>query len=178
MSAVQERQRTDICRPTEEALRSQARTLSTVKEGKADLNSYELRDFASQDYLLSISDMQIDKFSAIPPQHHDIVNDSLALSFYTELVYNVPSHTSLINVTGPVFNGSDAGCYAVLHPEPWWWNSEMVPRANPAKPECRADQTLFMLPTDPSVTYQLVIGARGNDTICSVSGITTYAYDP
>lgn len=156
---------------------SQARNWSTVKEGKADLNTFELRDFASQEYLLSITNNAIDAFSAVPPQYHDIVNNSVALSFYTELVFNVPSETSLINITGPIFNGSDAGCYAILHPEPWWWSSEMVPRAYPGKPEYRAGQTLFMLPTDPSVTYQLVIGARGNDTICAIEGITTYAYD-
>lgn len=148
-----------------------------MKEGKVDTGVFKFRDFDSQEYLDSISGGRVSRFAAVPPKHVDVINGSAVFSFYTELVYNVPPHTSLINVTGPVFESPSAGCYAILHPEPWWWTTAILPKVKPAKPEYRANQTLMLLPVDPSVTYQLIVGAMGNDTLCSVSGITTYAYE-
>lgn len=145
-----------------------------VKDGKLDQSAFELRDFASPKYLSSLTSGLVDQFYAVPPQHHDIENNSVTFTTYTELVYDVPAQTSLINITGPVFDAPMAGCYAILDPEPEWWNSDMIPTANPGKPSYRADQTYMLLPTDPRVTYQLIIGANGNDTTCAVTGITTY----
>lgn len=132
--------------------------------------AFTVRPFGSENYtdiLPGRSDIM-----ASSPARWDVSGDALALRDWTEVTYKLPLNTSMVNVTGPVFNET-ALCYARLEPEPWWWSRHM-PVAYPQKPGERADQTLFVLPTDPTEEYQLVIGSRGD--LCTVSGVTTYAY--
>lgn len=110
----------------------------------------------------------------VPPALHDITNNSVVLQNYTELTYKVPSNTSLLNITGPVYD-QDLSCYAYLVPEPWWWNDHVMPAANPYKPGYRPDQTLLLMPLDPEQEYELVVGGGGKP--CAVSGVTTYSYN-
>lgn len=96
------------------------------------------------------------------------------------IVMNVTGWSPMFaNVTGPVYNDNSPSrfyCYAIISPEPWWWNPKALPTADAQKPEYRPDQTLLMLPLDPAAEYRLVIGALGRTRTYSVSGITTYAY--
>lgn len=109
----------------------------------------------------------------MPPALYDIKNGTVVLGHLTELVYEVPANTSLINITGPVYD-ADSSCYAYLDPEPWWWNGGVVPSADPSKPLYRPEQTLLILPTDPAVEYRLIVGSGAAE--CAVSSVVTYSY--
>lgn len=169
----------DQVRPSEEALRAQAKTVQTV-DGEAVNSAFSVRQFESDQYILEAHDQTADELTPTPPSQHEIINGSVLLGGLTEITYSVPRNTSLINVTGPVYDDNSphrSYCYAILDPEPWWWSPDCLPKSDALKPGYRADQTLLMLPTDPTVEYQLVIGAMGRTRTCAVSGITTYAYE-
>lgn len=101
------------------------------------------------------------------------MNGSVLLKNTTELTYSVPANTSLLNITGPVYNEGAAWCYFLLNPEPFWW-SNIIPTANPARQAYRANQSLMLLPLDPTVEYELIVGAGGSS--CAVSGVTSLVY--
>lgn len=102
-------------------------------------------------------------------------NNGALLEKATELTFEVPANTTLVNVTASV--GVGDSCYAVLEPMPYWWNLKSVPMAVQNKPSVRLDeQTMFVLPTDPTVKYNLTVGAFGNTTKCHVGGVTSYSF--
>lgn len=98
----------------------------------------------------------------------------------TELVYTVPSNTTLIEVLGPVGNYSAwevrSQCYALLNPRPRWWQKTNIPISRSFKDKNATDQTVFLLPIDPGIAHELRIGALGNPGLCPVSAIKTYPY--
>lgn len=102
-------------------------------------------------------------------------NNGVMLEKATELTYEVPANTTLVNVTSAVGVGSE--CYAVLEPMPVWWNLKSVPMASQSKPHIPPhEQTLFMLPMDPTIRYNLTIGPFGNTTKCHIGGVTSYSF--
>lgn len=162
----------DSARPSEEALRDRAQTVRAIDAGQVN-KAFSVRQFGSDSYGDLIPDRNLEGKLPAAPAEWEIGDGVLGLMDWTEITYEVPLNTSIINVTGPV-SDELAGCYARLEPEPWWWN-DVMPLAYPTKPAFRADQTLFFLPTDPAVKYKLIIGSMGIQ--CIVSGVTTYAYD-
>lgn len=165
---------TDYARPNETALRAGAYTAYAAEGSGFNKASFSVRQFDSQKYANHLTGQPDGVIEPIPPTLYDIRNSSVVLQNYTELTYKVPTNSSLINVTGPVYD-ANVLCYFVLDPEPWWWNGGVLPSAEPAKPEYRPNQTLILLPVDPAVEYQLIIGASGKP--CAISGITTYSYN-
>lgn len=163
---------TDCASPNEQALRDRAQTVRAIDAGQVN-KAFTIRQFDSDAYEDLIPDRKVEGSLPAAPAEWKIGEDALELLDWTEMTYDVPSNTSIVNVTGPVFYEL-GGCYARLEPEPWWWNN-VIPLAYPTKPAHRAGQTLFFLPTDPAVKYKLVVGSMGVQ--CIVSGVTTYAYD-
>lgn len=136
------------------------------------------RQFSSHRYAQKLADQfgeSNQPLAPLPEPQYDSVNGSVVLHNLTELTYTVPPNTSLINITGPVYpvSDADARCYALLSPDPWWVGT-FVPEAQQGKPEYRENQTLILLPVDPTVQYELVIGAFAPE--CAISGVTTYSY--
>lgn len=108
------------------------------------------------------------------------IDGGLLLYRTTELVYGLPSNTTLVEVIGPVGNGTlwkgNSECYAVLNPRPSWWQYANIPRSSSFKIVNATDQTVFLLPIDPSIKYELRVGALGNATTCPLSAIRTYPF--
>lgn len=133
-----------------------------------------IRQFASHEYTQLLSATGEDIPPITPAKASISSEGALMLELWTEVVYDVPPHTSLINITGPVSMDTHS-CYARLEPEPWWWSSSM-PMTHPMKPTYRANQALLVLPLDPAKEYKLIIGAMGH--ACAISGIMTYSHAP
>lgn len=151
------------------------RTSRLVEARAVNSAAFTIRQFRSHKYSRHITGNSSGEVEPVPPAMYDITNSSVVLYNYTEITYRIPANTSLVNVTGPVFP-EDTNCYFLLDPEPWWWNDDVMPAADQDKPEYRAEQTLILLPTDPTAEYHLVMGA-GNEKRCALSGVTVYSYN-
>lgn len=123
------------------------------------------------------------------PAPHFVASDRLLADAFdwgvllwsnTELVYPVPQNTTLVEVIGPAGNYSlwrgMSECYAFLNPRPSWWQYGNFPRSSSYKIVNATDQTVFLLPIDPSIKFELRIGPLGNATNCPLSAIRTYPF--
>lgn len=164
----------DQASPSEETLRAGAQTSRAVEANQLNSSSFEIRQYQSHKYSHLLSQKPAEPLDPTPPALYDVVNGSIALLNLTEVTYSVPPNTSLINITGPTYPHDHTGCYMLLEPEPWWWNGDVVPLVAPWAPDYRPDQTLWMIPVDPSVEYQVIIGA--SSSYCTITAITTYSY--
>lgn len=117
----------------------------------------------------------------------DVHGDTVFLRVQTELIYEVPEHTTLVEVLGPVGreNDMDDGidgdpglfeCYAYLDLQPFWWSPKRLPTSLSLKPQNDIQRTLFLLPVDPDVRYKLHIGPTTDGMRCPVSHIRSYSY--
>lgn len=117
----------------------------------------------------------------------DVHGDTVFLREQTELVYDIPEHTTLVEVLGPVGreNDMDDGidgdpglfeCYAYLDPPPFWWTPQRLPTSLALKPQNDIRRTLFLLPIDPAVRHKLHIGPTTDRMRCPVSHIRSYSY--
>lgn len=108
---------------------------------------------------------------------------ALRIDGYTEIVYDVPRNTTLLNVTGPVGTGSFS-CYAVLEPRPSWWG--VLPRFEAGYRQS-TNSTLFVFPLHPAIKYELAMGSVGSQSsfsvesdtalaTCQIGGVTTYSF--
>lgn len=114
-------------------------------------------------------------------QTHDIVDGALVLQNLTELSYTLPPNTSLVRVLGPVKQDESwkelAVCWAALEPKPSWWFPSNFPTSRSFKEQNAENQTMFILPIDPTIQTTLKIGSslRANQS-CRLSGIQTYPF--
>lgn len=134
---------------------------------------FELRDMFKQKRL-PIPDIQVPDSG---PQF--FVNDGyVVLLNSTELTYDLPDNTTLVEVLGPSGQGQgwegDSQCYAVFDPRPSWWQSPNFPTSISRKPTNSTEQTMFLLPVDPAVKFKLRVGGLGQNTSCQVSAVRTY----
>lgn len=110
----------------------------------------------------------------------DIANDQLLLRNNSALVYSVPRNTTLIEVLGAVGDnkmyGQFGDCYAYLDPRPSWWLTGNFPTVSCDSMVNATNQTLFFLPIDPEISFELRVGALGSTTTCPVSAIRTYPF--
>lgn len=108
-----------------------------------------------------------------------VTEGHVVLANHTELVYQVPKNTTLVEVLGP--SGTNARwlgnsmCYAYLNPRPSWWKYGNPPVSVSRKALDATNQTMFLLPIDPEVGYEVRIGGLGS-TNCPLSGIRTYPF--
>lgn len=161
-------------RPDEAALRGAARTSLLVIGNALNSASFTIRQYESHKYSHHITGNSTGTVSPVPPTVYNIRNESIVLQNHTEITFKVPPNTSLLNITGPVYP-EDTNCYFLLDPEPWWWNGGVIPAADQNKPAYRPNQTLIMIPTDPAVEYQLIMGAGGKP--CAITAVTAYSYN-
>lgn len=173
-------------RPSFTALLSQAQTLRVV-HGTNEISPYMRTSLCSEADELGMQYELLSKqhvgsaFTAGPgfPNFH-FNNGHLVLENSTELIYTVPSNTTLIEVLGPVGDYSDwsglSRCYAVLNPRPRWWQKPNFPLSVSQKFVNASDQTMFLLPIDPAIEYEVRVGSYGNETSCPVSAIRTYPF--
>lgn len=110
----------------------------------------------------------------------DIVDASVMLKNMTELSYQLPSNTTLVEVLGPVGDGnmSSAGsrCYATLDPRPEWWRNATFPLSASEKMVNGTNRTMFLMPVDPAIRATVRVGGLGMDSTCFISGIKAYPF--
>lgn len=98
----------------------------------------------------------------------------------TELSYQLPSNTTLVEVLGPVGRNNmtsyGSQCYAALDPRPIWWRNGSFPLAAGEKAVNATNRTMFLLPVDPAVRSTLKGGTLGWDASCFISGVKTYPF--
>lgn len=116
--------------------------------------------------------------------------DSMVLQSLLELRFDLPEDTALVSVQGPI--GSDPEwykgayeratplCTYLLDPQPSWINSstpvkDRYPLAWQEASKNEPNQTLFLVPLDPSVKYQMKVLPRYNYSVCVVSGFNVYS---
>lgn len=111
------------------------------------------------------------------PQY-TVLNELVELRNSSELAYALPPNTTLVEVLGPCRPGSEYGnqCYATLNPRPAWWTEGNFPTSSSHKLVNQTNQTLFLLPIDPEIKFELRVGALGIHQICPIGGIRTYPF--
>lgn len=165
-------------------MRSQAHLQSIIENGTLtpliDVRSMTEETATELSLMYNITGEDTLPFDLMFYRAYDVADDRLLLRNNSELVYTVPQNTTLVEVLGPVGNAdnySEYGlCYAHLNPRPSWWLSPSYPTSDSDCPVNVTDQTMFLLPVDPEIVYQLRVGALGNDTTCPVSAIRTYPF--
>lgn len=158
-------------------MRSRAKTIPTVLDGKINPSITWRKSSVVEEMYHSVEDQQnLEKYNA----SINVVDGHLVLSPNTELGYTIPPNTTLVEVLGPVGNNSawlgDSVCYASFDPRPNWWNQSNFPTSTSFKPMNATDQTMFLLPLDPEVAFNLKIGSFGNTTTCPISAIRSYPF--
>lgn len=157
-----------------------ARTDLAIEAGLPS-KQFTLRNFSSPEYLSkSRADREADKPDGL--SWRKTQTNAIVIEGYTELAYDVPDNTTLLNITGPIM--SYYSCYAAIKPRPAWWNG--LPSFRTGAGLALGDQTFFVLPLDPTVKYQLAMGSvdsMSNDSPalntyanCAVAGITSYSF--
>lgn len=121
----------------------------------------------------------INEFGAVPTYYE--VNGTMVLSKNAELVYSLPFNTTLVEVLGPTGTNAewseDCVCFAYLNPRPSWWLPSNFPISSALRKGINAtDQTLFLLPIDPSIAFELHVGGLRMNSTCPVSAIRTYPF--
>lgn len=148
---------------------------------------FSTRKFASQSYLNKTEhpnepEVPASQILEAPLSLPPGLGTALRVDGFTEVVYEVPDNTTLLNITGPVGSGSFS-CYAVLEPRPSWWGELPKLWAEYRQP---TNQTLFVFPLDPTIKYQLAMGSveSQNSTsvesekysTCKLGAVTSYSY--
>lgn len=169
-------------RPDFNALKTQARYVDIIQNSTvtSDL-SFENCSIPEELQVMSeviAGQTLVENYRPHGPPTHNILDGYLLIGKTTEAVYKVPQNTTLVEVLGPVGDHPDwegfSTCYATFDPKPSWWNG-LIPSTMSYKYINVNNQTLFLLPIDPTIDFTLRIGAAGNDT-CPISGIRTYPF--
>lgn len=110
-----------------------------------------------------------------------MIDNGVQLREYTEVTYDIPENTTLVNITGPL--GENFSCYTAVKPAPGWWgwnnytNLLGVQSFENSRSEARPSETFLVFPLDPTVKYNLTVGGYGNETaLCNVGGVTSYSF--
>lgn len=150
-------------------------------EGGLPSKQFTLRNFSSPEYLSkSRADREAEKVDGI--SWRKTQNNAIVVGGYTELAYDVPDNTTLLNITGPIM--SYYSCYAAIKPRPVW--GKKLPSFRTGAGLAPGDQTFFVLPLDPTVRYQLAMGSvdsmtNGSPALdkysnCAITGVTSYSF--
>lgn len=164
------------------AMQSQAKTIMAAQGNDVSpflhLESCSVSDELSD--MLSAKGLPSRNFSRGQSGTYEVIDGALQLEFGTEFVYQLPHNTTLVEVLGPVgqnfFWGNYTECYALLNPRPSWWIHSNFPVSKARGIVNATDQTMFLLPIDPEVPFELRIGHLGDDRTCQVSAIRTYPF--
>lgn len=109
-----------------------------------------------------------------------VVDDAIQLGSSTELFYQLPANTTLVRVFGPVglqdATTDGSVCFAALDPLPSWWNNKTYPKSSSHKMLNGTNQTMFLLPVDPTVETKVIVGPDNENAQCWISGISTYPF--
>lgn len=165
------------------AMQSQAKTVSAV--GGEDISPFMSASVCSVakdlEYMYQLRDRPVPVFErpAFGPKYR--VNEGhLLLLNSTELVYAVPPNTTMVEVLGPSGSNAawlgDSQCYAFLNPRPSWWRTPNFPVSTSRKAINSTEQSMFILPIDPEIQYEVRVGGLGRETSCPVSAIRTYPF--
>lgn len=167
-------ERADLSSPTFEAMKSDHHRAigqdSKLNEG------FSIHPRRSRKYLENASSNPPEYWDPLVNTSYSIGNNGVVLDKSTEISYVIPDNSTLVNVTAAV--GLGRTCYVTLEPMPDWWNLRSVPMVNQNKPNGlpNEEQTMFVLPLDPTVRYNLTVGPMANDTKCHVGGVTSYSF--
>lgn len=158
-------------------MRSQAKTAPTIQNGT--LSSSMKWGPVSVGEELSHSG--VDHLSLVKHKAAaNVIDGHLVLAPNTELSYPIPHNTTLVEVLGPVGNSTAwlgrSECYASFNPKPEWWQESKLPVSTSFKLVNSTDQTMFLLPIDPQIAFDLKIGSFGNSTTCPISAIRAYPF--
>lgn len=139
---------------------------------------FKIHPFASPEYL-TIEDHRWNRKGT--GVNYSMIDNGIQVLDYTEVTYDVPANTTLLNITGPL--GQNFSCYAALKPPgPWLTGKTSSPLLgvmtfSSQRPEVRASETFEVVPLDPTVKYELSIGGYSNYSAkCNIGGITSYSY--
>lgn len=158
-------------------MRSEAKIVPTIQNGTLSPSMKWGTVSVGEEMFQSTADRQslIQKKAAIR-----VVDEHLVLSPNTEVSYPVPHNTTLVEVIGPVGNNTawlgGSECYAAFDPHPSWWQKSKFPVSTSLKLINATEQTVFLLPIDPEIVFNLKIGAFGNSSTCPISAIRTYPF--
>lgn len=140
---------------------------------------YTVHPFASSEYV-TLEDNRVNVLKGSGVDYSSIDN-GIQVREFTELTYDVPENTTLLNITGPL--GQNFSCYAALKPIPAWWKPRTdVPllgtqQFSSHRAENRSSETFLVLPVDPTVKYKLSMGGYSNYSAkCNVGGVTSYSF--
>lgn len=168
-------------RPNFSAMQAQAKTVQVVQAGDVspfvDLSKCTVQDELNKMKTPGGYAFNLDVNTAGPK--FEVIDGHVALE-NTELFYPVPSNTTLVEVLGPA--GTNPGwrgaaeCYAFLNPRPSWWLEGNFPISVAWQPLNATNQTMFLLPIDPEIQYEVRVGTLGNETTCPVSAIRSYPF--
>lgn len=142
-------------------------------------SGFEIREFQSPE-IFQMQNLSVPVPDSPKPNISYVAkNHSIDMDAGTEVAYKVPKNTSLLRLlhdVGPT--GPFGPCYIALKPLPSWWaqNSTRAPWAQGDKPQNRANQTMFLLPLDPVVEYELAVGPELNDVQCNFGGVVSYSF--
>lgn len=140
---------------------------------------FTIHEFESGDYL-NIEDHRVNLLKSHNGIDWGIIDNGIQLRTYTEVTYDIPANTTLVNITGPL--GEPFSCYTAVKPAPAWWgwsnynNKLGYLLVSSHRPEVRSE-TFLVFPLDPTVKYNLSMGGDGNKTaLCNVGGVTSYSF--
>lgn len=118
--------------------------------------------------------------SPITGPAYNVLDGHVALRNTSEIAYTLPANTTLVEVLGPAGTHPEwmgtSECYAFLNPRPSWWKESNFPLSTSQRQVNATDQTMFLLPIDPEIQYEVRVGALGNTTTCPVGAIRTYPF--
>lgn len=142
------------------------------------------------------------KYGLVRPIAPPTSGADLLLLSLVELTYKVPSGTSLVRVLGPIGvnpawakdiderngvlvseSGTDSNsrlklqCTFLLEPQPPWIDANAtLPISYQDRIRNSTNETLFLIPLDPTVDYKLKVLPPNNRTVCVMSGVQTYPF--
>lgn len=167
--------RADV-RPTLDLLREQALFTSAVQDSALSPAFSVQRSSTIHQELAFWQEPKVNLTAGDP--EYTLERGYLTLVNQTEMVYDVPQNTTLVEVLGEVGpdGGSSSECHAVLVPKPSWWIDGNAPRCGPGKEFNRTRQTMFLLPVDPAVKYTLHVGSLRGLGVCPINGVRNYHF--
>lgn len=163
-------------------MQSQATTVSAL-DGEKSLSSLMSVSVCSVGdelhRMYQVQDIPAPVFESSLQRPVYVVTDGhVALGNSSEIAYTAPQNTTLIEVLGPTGSNpnwvGDAECYAFLNPRPVWWRTSEFPLSTSRKAVAANNQTMFLLPVDPAIQYEVRVGGLGRENTCPVSAFRSY----
>lgn len=168
-----------------EELKTQSTYISAIQDDRPhpDMKFQTCNMTQSITTMYSISNKEPPTFAApaLGPKY-SVLDDHIILANSTEMVYQVPRNTTLLEVLGPVgTNDAWVGrslCYVYLDPKPSYWAPPVAWSTSTKKKlhNYVANQTMFLIPLPPDTQYSVRVGNMGQDTTCPVGGFRSYPF--